>query len=53
MSDVSSIEKAVENKEIKAGFAVESTTQYTYYVYDKEMGDYNTESFLKCLNKLM
>ena len=52
MSDVSSIEKAVENKEIKAGFAVESTTQYTYYVYDKEMGDYNTEIFSEVLKQI-
>lgn len=52
VSDISSIEKAVENKEIKAGFAVESTTQYTYYVYDKEMGDYNTETFSEVLKQI-
>ena len=52
VSDVSSLEKAVENKEIKAGFAVESTTQYTYYVYDKEIGDYNTETFSEVLKQI-
>lgn len=48
---VDTLKKAVENKEIKAGFVIEDLEHYTYYVYDKAMSDHNSEIFMELLKQ--